>query len=190
MSYISFTALTTTPKELRDRMVARGIFKLEDGQYVGVNPGTEYLEVPNPIVKTPAVGTPFEPGYVPPVMDTRRCYMVKLAHEAEAADDSNDADDPEDNHPRFTRSKLAQWVKANGTATSETDKVVRQIKDPAQYEDDTIDPETGDTIPGAKLPDTYTTVKSPLRTWAMGGLLSKKFWIVHPQDADIFGTWQ
>ena len=187
---ISLTVLTTTPKELRDRLIARGVLKIEDDELVGAHSGTEYIEVPNPIVITPASGTPGEPGYVPAVMDSRRCFLVKLAHEAEAADDSGDADDPEDSHPRFTRSKLAKWVKANGAYTEVADKVVRHIKDPAQYEDDTIDPETGDTIPGAKLPDTYTTVKSPLRTWAMGGLLSKKFWIVHPQDADIFGTWQ
>ena len=186
---ISITILTTTPKELADRMVARGIFKREDGEYVGVHSGTEFLEVPNPIVKTAAVGNPLDPGYVPPVMDPRRVYMVKLAHEALAEDDSNDADDPQDVHPRFTRSKIVKWVKANGTYTEVADQVVRQIKDPAQYEDDTIDPDTGDTIPGAKLPDTYTTVKSPLRTWAMGGLINKKFWVVHPADADIFGTW-
>jgi hypothetical protein len=186
---ISLTILTSTPKELRDRLIARGVFKLEDGEVVGVENGTEWVEVPNIIVKTVAVGTPGEPGYVPAVMDSRRCFLVKLAHEAEAADDSNDADDPEDSHPRFTRSKLAKWVKANGAYTEVADKVVRHIKDPPEYEDDTIDPETGDTIPGAKLPDTYTTVKSPLRTWAMGGI-TKKFWIVHPADQDIFGVWQ
>ena len=187
---ISITILTTTPKELRDRLIARGVLKIENDELVGAHSGTEWLEVPNPIVITPASGTPGDPGYVPAVMDPRHCYMVKLAHEAGAADDSNDADDPEDEHPRFTRSKIVKWVKANGTYTEVADQVVRQIKDPAQYEDDTIDPDTGDTIPGAKLPDTYTTVKSPLRTWAMGGLINKKFWIVHPADADIFGGWQ
>jgi hypothetical protein len=187
---ISLTLITTTPKELRDRLIARGVLKIENDELVGAHSGTEWVQVPNPIVTTPASGTPLEPGYVPAVMDSRRVYMVKFAHEAEAADDSGDADDPEDSHPRFTRSKLAKWVKANGAYTEVADKVVRHIKDPAQYEDDTIDPDTGDTIPGAKLPDTYTTVKSPLRTWAMGGLLSKKFWIVHPSDQDIFGVWQ
>jgi len=186
---ISFTILTTTPKELADRLIARGVFKTEDGEYVGVHSGTEWLEVPNPIIKTAAVGTPFEPGYVPPVMDPRKVYMVKLAHEAEADDDSGDADDENDDHPRFTRSKLVKWIKANGTRKDYADLVVRNIKDPAQYEDDTIDPISGDTIPGAKRKDTYTTVKSPLRTWAMGSF-TKKFWVVHPQDQDIFGVWQ
>ena len=186
---ISLTILTTTPKELRDRLIARGVLKIEDDKLVGAHSGTEWLEVPNPIVITPASGTPGDPGYVPAVMDPRHCYMVKLAHEADAADDSNDADDPEDTHPRFTRSKIVKWIKANGTRKDYADKVVRHTKDPAQYEDDTINPYTGGVIPGAKLPGTYTTVKSPLRTWAMGGI-NKKFWIVHPADQDIFGNWQ
>ena len=112
---ISLTILTSTPTELRDRMIARGIMKIEDGEIVGAHSGTEWLEVPNPIVVTPASGTPGDPGYVPPVMDARKAYMVKFAHEALAADDSGDADDEADDHPRFTRSKLVQWIKANGS---------------------------------------------------------------------------
>ena len=187
---ISLTILAATPAELRDRLIARNILKIDDGNLVGVLPGMEWVEAPNVIVTALASGTPGEPGYVPAVMDSRKAYHVKFAHESLADDDSGDPDDPEDEHPRFTRSKIVKWVKANGTYTEVADQVVRQIKDPAQYEDDTIDPDTGDTIPGAKLPDTYTTVKSPLRTWAMGGLINKKFWIVHPADADIFGGWQ
>jgi hypothetical protein len=87
-------------------------------------------------------------------MDSRRCFLVKLAHEAEAADDSGDADDPEDSHPRFTRSKLAKWVKANGQAK-------------------TINSADGKNY----------------RTWALG-LITKKFWVIHPADQDIFGVWQ
>ena len=141
---ISLTILTTTPRELRDRLIARGVLKIENDELVGAHSGTEWVRVPNPIVTTPATGTPGDPGYVPAVMDSRRVYMVKFAHEAEAADDGGDPEDPEDPHPRFTRSKLVKFVRNNGT------------------------PED-----------------IGVRTFRVGN-----FWVVHPGDQDIFGTWQ
>ena len=82
---ISFTLLTDTPARLRNQLIARGIIKQdvdEQGRgptLVGVRPGVEWVEVPNPIVTTQPVGEPKlpdgtpNPDYVPAVMDPRHC---------------------------------------------------------------------------------------------------------------------
>jgi len=114
---IDLALLTTAPRDLRDWLVARNIVKVEDGQIVGTLPGFEFTAqgVPNPIQTEAAKGDPNDPGYVPPVYDTRKCYLVRLAHDMDAADDDKDtvvADD--DPNPRLSRSRLVKWVKANG----------------------------------------------------------------------------
>lgn len=125
---ISFTLLTDTPARLRNQLIARGIIETyidpRTGQTMlkGVRPGVEFIEVPNPIVVTPAVGEPGQPGYVPAVMDPRHCYLVKMAWEAEGDEtDGLQQDDVDPDTGRRTlrslaaRTKFGQWVVANST---------------------------------------------------------------------------
>jgi hypothetical protein len=131
---ISFTLLTDTPARLRNALISRGIIEQKTDPrtgktiYVGTRNGVEFVEVPNPIVVTPAVGEPRlpdgtpNPAYVPPVMDTRRVYLVKVAHEAEADEveglQQEDIDPDTGRRTRrsvLLRTKLGQWVMANST---------------------------------------------------------------------------
>jgi hypothetical protein len=111
---ISFTIITTTPTILRNQLIARDVIQsvVQDGQtvLVGVREGLEWIEVPNPIVTTVGTGSPDEPGTI---MDTRRCYLVKLVRTAEA----NEVLSPGD---LLHNTKLGQWVLANSTADTIT----------------------------------------------------------------------
>jgi hypothetical protein len=118
----SFTLLTDTPGRLRTRLIERGIIETytdgRTGQQMlkGVRPGVEWVEVPNPIVVTPAVGDPGtqnnpNPDYVPAVMDPRHVYLVKVTHDAE--DDQMDGMPP-------GMTKLKQWIIDNSTADTIT----------------------------------------------------------------------
>jgi hypothetical protein len=102
---ISFTILTTTPAVLRDQLIARDVIKeeVQEGQtvLVGVREGLEWVEVPNPIVTS--VGPPR-------VMDTRRCYLVKLVR---AAEDNECEGEPRDGRALLLRTKLGKWIAAN-----------------------------------------------------------------------------
>lgn len=113
---ISLTILTSNRAQLAQALAARGLL-IEDAEApLGYRPapGVEIAVVPNTIVTDP--GAPEADPPVPPTYDSRWCYMVKLAHEAEAADDDGDEPDPEDDNPRFTRSKVVKFVKRNGTS--------------------------------------------------------------------------
>jgi len=187
---ISFTILAQNRAQLDAQLIVLGIAKWEgkgqDRELTGVKPGLEIMAVPNSIIITAAVGDPMDPGYVPPVYHSDEAFMVKLAYELAAFDDSGDATAEDDPHPGWTRSNLVKAIKAENRPETTPDLVVRHIKDPAQYEADTIDPISGDTLPGAKLPDTYTTVRSPLRTYLIGATLR----LVDKRDDDILGSWQ
>lgn len=111
---IDVVLLTTTPAVLRNQLIARNILK-DDGQgnLIGVLPGTEFTVtgIPNPIQAT--LGPP-------PTYDTRKVYLLRLSHEADANDDDGSATAQADPTPRYTRSKLVQWVMANSTAVTLT----------------------------------------------------------------------
>jgi len=127
---ISFTIITSTPAVLRNQLIARDIIKEEvdrfgQTQLVGVREGLEWIEVPNPIVKTLAVGTRGEIGYVPPVMDTRRCYLVKLVRAAEGNEESGlQQTDPGPRGPVWRsllqRTQLGQWILNNSVGETLT----------------------------------------------------------------------
>lgn len=114
---ISFTILTSTPAILRTQLIARGILQNVAG-VVPAREGFEYAPVPNPIVTTLAVGTPGQGGYVPPVMDTRLCFLVKLVRDAEADETAGEAitDAQGVERPLLLRTKLGKWVAANSVA--------------------------------------------------------------------------
>lgn len=92
MAVISFTVLTDTPKALYDRLVEYG---LVDGVTNSAT-GVEIVEVPNPIVD-----------------DTRHCFLVKVAHEAEAAEVEGKEQVDQDGKQldRWSRTKLGEYVK-------------------------------------------------------------------------------
>jgi hypothetical protein len=117
---INFTVITDTPQRLATFLVNRGIIKQDaEGNYVGVRPGMEWVRVPNPIVTAPGSGTPGQPGYVPPTYDTRAVYLVKFAHESEAADADGDAVDANgDPVNQYDRTKFGKWVKNNSTVVT------------------------------------------------------------------------
>lgn len=105
---ISFTIITTTPLVLRNQLVSRGIITLQTVEGVPNTPvpvfeGLEYTEVPNPIITSLA----------PVVLDTRRCYLVKLVR---AAEDDECTGEARDERALLLRTKLGKWVAANSTA--------------------------------------------------------------------------
>jgi hypothetical protein len=110
---ISFTILTDTPIRLRDQLIARDIIMQTPQGLTGVRRGVEWVEVPNIIVTTLAVGTRGQPGYVPRGMDPRRCWLVKLAWEAEA-------NEKEGGDGSILQTKFGQWVMNNSVADTLT----------------------------------------------------------------------
>jgi len=120
---IDITILAANPAALRTALVARGIIKLNaDGTYSGALPGVDLTwdTVPNPIVTTLATGTFGQPGYTLAVMDNRSVYLLRLSHDSDAADDDGTVTLPTDPTPRYTKSKIVQWVIANSTAVTLT----------------------------------------------------------------------
>lgn len=117
---IDIVLVTSSPAAVRTALINRGVC-ISDGAggIVGAKAGFEFTAntVPNPIVTTLAVGTPGQGGYVPPVMDSRKVYLIRLS----AAEDTDDDDgiNPQVND-RFARSKLVQWVIANSVAETIT----------------------------------------------------------------------
>jgi hypothetical protein len=111
---ISLTILTSDRAHLARLLRNRNILDADNNPVAGV----EIAVVPNPIVITPAVIVDGEIT-VPAVMDSRWVYLVKLAHAAEAADEDGTVTPAvDDENPRFTRSKLANFVKNHGTPTT------------------------------------------------------------------------
>jgi hypothetical protein len=85
----SFAVITDTPQRLASFLEQRGIIEQVTDtvtgktSYVGVNPGMEWVRVPNPIITDPGSGTLGQPGFVPPTHDTRSVFLVKFARESE-----------------------------------------------------------------------------------------------------------
>jgi len=125
MSYISFSILTSDAKELRDRLVAYGFLSADFTPREGV----EIASVPNPIIVTPAVGTFGELGYVPPVMDARKVFLVKIAHKALFDETKDDEQTNPDGSLKsiLLRTKLGKWVAANSTATTVDGMPARKV---------------------------------------------------------------
>jgi hypothetical protein len=131
---ISFTLITTTPGVFKTQLINRGMAEeitetdregKTSKKVVGVRPGLEWVEVPNPIVTTLATGVRGEEGYVPTVMDTRRVYLVKMAHDMHD-DQIKDIEQEEDGEgearkkkkPLNERTKWGQWILANSSAAT------------------------------------------------------------------------
>jgi hypothetical protein len=111
---IDFILATANAARVRDFLVARNICKIEDGNLVGVKPGFEYTEVPNPLAVS-GTGTELDPY----VYDTRKVYLVRFAHDS-AADELDGQDGVGEDTSGFTRSRLVKWVKANGVRVTLT----------------------------------------------------------------------
>jgi hypothetical protein len=132
---ISFTIITSTPAVLRNQLIARDILKEEivtalDGttstHLVGVREGLEWVQVSNPIVTSLAVGEPGDVGYTPAVMDTRRCYLIKIVRAAKANEidglqqEDVDVDGNVTTRSPLLRTKLGQWIMNNSVSTTLT----------------------------------------------------------------------
>jgi hypothetical protein len=112
-----FAILTSNPTQARNFLINRGIAQQITSNWdgtqttvlVGVLPGLEWIEVPNPIIVNPGP---------PPVMDTRHNYLVKIAHESDA-DQRQGIDQTLPKNPTIedllNRTKAGKWVLANGT---------------------------------------------------------------------------
>jgi hypothetical protein len=109
---IDLVLLTSTPAAARTFLTGRGLARVEDGQLVGTKPGFEYAEVPNPVQTTAG------DEETPPVMDTRRCFLIRLTHQMAEDDDDGTVPDPEEPDPREVRSRLVKWILANSVATT------------------------------------------------------------------------
>jgi hypothetical protein len=123
---ISFVVITSTPGLVVTFLTNRGVIEQQTdsltGQtyYVGVRPGMEWVRVPNPIQTAPASGVFGEPGYVPPTMDTRACFLVKFAHESQAFEDDNLTNSPttDDYGNIYDYTRFGRWVKGNSTTVA------------------------------------------------------------------------
>src|SRR5262249_22748663 len=101
-----------------NRGVISQITSAEGTKLVSNLPGLEWVEVPNPIIVTPAQGNPGDPGYIPPVMDDRHAYLVKFANEnqddQQSGIDQGSSDPADPNYKNLLqRTKLGQWVLNN-----------------------------------------------------------------------------
>lgn len=111
MKWHSVTILTNDAAHLRNALAARGITTTDMGG------GVEVAEMPNPLITDAG-----DPPDTPPTYDTRRVFLLKLADGIyETDEDGNVTPDPGDGYPQFTKSKLAAWVKNNGTQTTLSD---------------------------------------------------------------------
>lgn len=101
-----FILATNTPAKVRDFLIDRGLGQMVDGKFVGTLRGLKFTAsgIPNPIPEG-------RTGH------GLRMYLFRFAFEMDEADTSDtgvvvDTGDPD---PRFTKSRLARWVKNNGT---------------------------------------------------------------------------
>lgn len=98
---IDIAFLTSSPANLRTALINRNLIKADsEGGFVGVLPGVDvtWNSVSNPI---PA--------------DTRKVFLMRLSAASDTADDDGSATQANDPTPRFTRSRLYQYVVANST---------------------------------------------------------------------------
>ena len=178
---ISFTILTSTPLILRDRLVAYGWL---DADFTPRD-GLEIVEVPNPIVTTPAVGVLGDVGYTPAVMDARRVFMVKIAHRALKDDtDGEDQNDAQGNLKSvLLRTKFGKALKRlNPTKEVITLPAASFTRRWTTVEQQVIDGETVDvTVPHEE--------QVPLQTTFDAWNVADKLWIM-PDDGGRMGTWQ
>jgi hypothetical protein len=127
---ISFTLITNSPGVFRTHLVNRGFVTLETVDGAANSPvptknGLEWVEVPNPIVITPAIGSREEEGYVPAVMDSRRVYLVKMAHDMHddqvkdiEQDEVVEGKERKQKKTLNQRTKWGQWILANSSAAT------------------------------------------------------------------------
>lgn len=114
---MDITWIAAVPSELRDFLVTRNVIEqISDGDYVGRLPGVEitWNSVPNPLDRRDENGDPLD-TVVPTIVRNAKVYLMRLSHEADADDTNGDVPDENDENPRFTRSKLAKWVRDNST---------------------------------------------------------------------------
>lgn len=109
---ISFTILTSDPAALRTLLIANGILASDGKGSVTPKPGVEFVIVPNPIVVTP--GTEDTPA----VMDTRKVFLVKVAHEALNFETKDDAQYDQNGNllSILYRTKLGKWAAVNSVS--------------------------------------------------------------------------
>jgi len=128
---ISFTILTSDPAALRQLLASNGIITVDKGGTVTPKAGVEFVIVPNPVVLTPAVldkdGNEVEPA----VMDPRRVFLVKVAHEALNFETKDDAQVDHDGKllPIIDRTKLGKWAAANSVEEKIGEVSARKIAD-------------------------------------------------------------
>jgi hypothetical protein len=113
---ISFMILTGQPADLRDFLIARNFLKVDEaGELVGVLPGVEFAQIPNPVVTSAGP---------PPVYDTRKVFMVKVSDVAEA----DQLDTATEGELIWQRTKLGKWIRDNSTAVTHTDASGQQYR--------------------------------------------------------------
>jgi hypothetical protein len=111
---IDLLLATAQPTAIAKALIARGVAKTVDGVLVGTMFGFEYHRVPNPFMVS-GTGTEEDP-YVP---NTMACYIVRLSHETEVDEIAGQSGVGED-ESNFAKSKIVQWIKANGTQVTLT----------------------------------------------------------------------
>lgn len=133
---IDLCICTTSPKALSDALVSLGLVKLDATSKTGVTgllPGTEIVQVPNPVIVTPAVLDKNGNVTAPAVMDARYVYLVRLAHEA-AADQVKNAPAPvKDAPPTAEFDKAAAVVNIKATATADKVGTANAYKSGANF---------------------------------------------------------
>lgn len=123
---ISFTILTDAPKELRDRLRAYGLLDADNNPKEGV----EIVEVPNPVVVTPAETDKDGIVITPAVYDPRHVFLVKVAHKAFfdeiAGKEQTDSGDGSAKSV-LERTKLGDFVAKNSTADTVDGLAARKL---------------------------------------------------------------
>jgi len=82
---ISFTVLANDKAAFQSWAVAQG-YAVDAKEGWRPKPDVEIVNVPNPVIATPAIGRPFDKDYVQPVMDSRLVFLLKVTASAEAAE--------------------------------------------------------------------------------------------------------
>lgn len=161
-----FIIATNTPVKVRDFLIARGIGQMvDDGQgnqvFTGAHSGMKFTAsgIPNPVPD-------FRPG------GNLRMYLFRFVRDMEEADRSDtgvvvDTGDPD---PRLTKSRIARWVRNNGTP------VTVGLGDNWNY-----NPETGEWVEDVNATETMITA---WRVTFDGG----QFYLI--RDISKIGVWQ
>jgi len=142
---ISFSIITGTPKTFWDNLVTYGLVETkldEKGNEYHSAEGVEIVQVPNPIVISPAIGEPDSKDYVPAVMDTRHVFLVKCAHaayakEIEGKEQTEVKGDTVELKPLLERTKLGEFIKADEKPTQIDGMEAHQLGDDFWVVEDT-----------------------------------------------------